>query len=73
MGGIVIREVTMYQAVCDICGKAHSGPDGIVAWSDVHGALEMALGSDWTNGDGPLRCPECWEPDEDEDDGHDGE
>ena len=68
----MIEAVTFWKAVCDNCGAAHEGPDGIEAWSDENGAMEMALGSDWYSSDDVhLYCNDCrWEFDgsqEDED------
>lgn len=66
----MIEAVAFWKAVCDNCGKAHEGPDGIEAWSDENGAYEMATGSDWLDaGDGLLYCDDCrsdFEDDEDE-------
>jgi hypothetical protein len=58
---LMIREVTMYQAVCDECCKGHEeGTEGeICAWTDPEGAIETALASDWRESDGFLICPRC--------------
>ena len=40
----MIREVDMYQCVCDGCGKSHVDDfNGYVAWSDETMAAEAAL------------------------------
>lgn len=66
----MIEAVAFWKAVCDNCGAAHEGPDGIEAWSDENGAMEMATGSDWLDGgDGLLYCDACrsdFEDDQDE-------
>ncbi len=40
----MIREVTMYQAVCDRCGKPHTDDiDGTICWESEESALYVAL------------------------------
>lgn len=64
----MIREVTMYQAVCDGCGKTHVNDSmGYCAWVDGCGAVEDACDSGWTEIDGKLYCPDCYEYDEEMD------
>ena len=61
----MIRKVTMYQAVCDGCGKAHVNEFlGYCAWVDKSSAVEDAVDSEWTEIDGKLYCPDCYEYDE---------
>lgn len=52
----MIQKVTMYQAVCDGCGKR----DGDM-YEKRNKALSMALYRDWQNIDGKLYCPDCVE------------
>ena len=68
----MIKEVTYYTAECDRCGCTHDY-DGITAWSDSNGALEMAEGSDWVMRDnGRLLCDMCrWDEDRQEEDDDD--
>ncbi len=57
----MIREVTMYAAVCDDCGITPNdlGSDW-AAWTDKVGALEEADGFDWANPTGEvLYCSKC--------------
>lgn len=64
----MIREVTMYQAVCDGCSKAHVNKSmGYYAWADESYALEDAYEEGWTEIDGKLYCPDCYEYDEETD------
>lgn len=61
----MIEKITMYQAVCDSCGKTfqdHSS--GIIAWDDRDGAMQMALDSEWKQFDDRLYCPDCMQYDE---------
>lgn len=64
----MIREVTMYQAVCDGCGKTHINENmGYCAWVDGCSAIEDACEAGWTEIDGKLYCPDCYEYDEETD------
>ena len=69
----MIREVTMYQAVCDACGNRDDESD-YYAWADPGQAVDVALASSgWEEFDGPepssriLCCPGCIVYDEDAD------
>jgi len=65
----MIRKVTMYQAVCDGCGINHINENmGYCAWVDGCGAVEDACEAGWTEIDGKLYCPDCYEYDEETDD-----
>lgn len=56
----MIREVTMYQAVCDRCGKPHTDDiDGTICWESEESALYVALESGWEEIGGKLCCPAC--------------
>ena len=61
----MIQEVTMYQAVCDRCGKGYVDENiGYCAWVDAESARENALESDtgWQEmKDGKIYCPDCVE------------
>lgn len=64
----MIREVKMYQAVCDVCGKAHVNEFlGYCAWVDESSAVEDAYEEGWTEIDDKLYCPDCYEYDEETD------
>lgn len=64
----MIREVTMYEAVCDRCGKSHINENmGYCAWVDGCGAVEDAYEAGWTEIDGKLYCPDCYEYNEETD------
>lgn len=52
----MIREVTYYQAVCDVCGRVDDGRE-FSSWSDPDSARMSALdGDDWTEVE--ARCPD---------------
>lgn len=57
----MIREVTMYQAVCDGCGRGFGLEltDGMARY--------MAKMRDWQEINGKLYCPDCVEYDEETD------
>jgi hypothetical protein len=64
----MIREVNMYQCVCDGCGKSHVDEfNGYVAWTDGSYARESANDDSWINIDGKDYCPDCYEFDEEKD------
>lgn len=64
----MIREVTMYQAVCDGCGKSHVNENmGCCAWVDGCSAIEDAYEAGWDEIGGKLYCPDCVEYDEETD------
>ena len=55
----MIREVTMYQVVCDACGKtAHEGGD-YSAWTDEASAYEDGILNDWLMTDDGDWCWGC--------------
>ena len=59
----MIREVTMYQAVCDWCGLESDG-----AWRTAELAIsEVTNWDDWREIGGKLYCPDCYEYDEETD------
>ena len=60
----MIQEVTMYQAVCDGCGKTCPDYDGIIAWETRRSARLVALDSGWLAVNHCLYCPDCVEYDE---------
>ena len=57
----MIREVTMYQAVCDGCGKWR------LPCKTKGKAMNIALWKGWKEIDGKLYCPACYEYDEETD------
>lgn len=60
----MIREVKMYQAVCDRCERICASIGGIIAWTDTESAKYVALESGWKEINGKLYCPDCYEYDE---------
>ncbi len=60
----MIQDVTMYQAVCDRCGRICASMGGIIAWTDTESAKYVALESGWKEINGNLYCPDCVECDE---------
>lgn len=66
----MIREVTMYQAVCDGCGKAfrYEDEDKYPAIFDSPKQIQLALSStDWLMDCDRLYCPDCYEYDKETD------
>jgi hypothetical protein len=61
----MIKEVTMYACICDVCGKQWSNWDGIVAFTDKDDVRCAAEDSEWQIEDGKHLCPDCWEWSED--------
>lgn len=58
----MIREVTMYQAVCDGCGKE--------GWAFSTASLSVRHAKSrlqWEEVGGKLYCPDCYEYDEETD------
>jgi hypothetical protein len=55
----VIREVPMYVAECDRCGRKDRDGD-YWAWADADQAETIALESDWKNINDRLICNRCW-------------
>lgn len=59
----MIQKVTMYQAVCDGCGRKDDSmldnPDDVL--------LIATKWHEWLNSDGKLYCPDCVEYDEETD------
>lgn len=66
----MIRQVPMYQAVCDACGSTDN-EGGYWAWADPDQAAEVAIASEWQQfGTGSrtiLCCPACIVYDEERD------
>lgn len=54
----MIRELTMYQCVCDNCGREHQS-DGIAGWTDKESAETMATESQWYFEGNKHYCPGC--------------
>ena len=61
----MIREVEMYQAVCDGCGGVHiSGIDGESKFLSKESAYVSAtVIGNWKGIDGKIYCPDCYEHD----------
>lgn len=60
----MIREVTMYQAVCDRCGKICAEIGGIKEWENRELAQIAAFESGWLLVNHETYCPNCVEYDE---------
>ena len=59
----MIREVTMYQAVCDGCGRVFGK-----VYSDIDTAVRVPFMKDlWAYINDKLYCPDCYEYDEETD------
>lgn len=64
----MIKKVEMYSCVCDGCGKTHVNDElGYIAWVDECQAFADAEEYGWTEIDGKLYCPNCYEYDEETD------
>ena len=59
----MIKPVTMYQVVCDRCGKQFVADD-FAAWTDICTAREQAMESEWAEIGDKHYCPDCYEFDE---------
>ena len=63
----MIREVKMFAAFCNNCGKqCDDDYAGICAWSDEVGARESACECGWLNHEGKDYCPDCYSFDDDD-------
>ncbi len=60
----MIREMTMYQAICDRCGKPCAESSGIIAWKSKATARTAAFDSGWLIVNHEAYCPDCYEYDE---------
>lgn len=60
----MIREVTMYQVVCDRCGKICDEIGGIKEWANREYAQIAAFESGWLLINHETYCPDCVEYDE---------
>ena len=63
----MIQEVTMYQAVCDGCGKEFVEERGRRTWANRVSAYLAAWMSGWMSINHKLYCPDCVEYDEETD------
>ena len=65
----MIREVTMYQPVCDGCGNCLAHDCGHAAFfhSRDEAGRHATLAFDWAGIDGKLYCPDCYGHDEETD------
>lgn len=58
----MIRPVTLYEGVCDGCGKQLEYDDGaITAWGDKLDVSELMQDSDWLEINDKHYCPDCYE------------
>ncbi len=62
----MIKEMTMYTAVCDECGQQLNVGDEIIAWNDKGYAEDIAMDSDWVTDNDKHYCPDCYYYDEDD-------
>ena len=63
-GNGMIREVKMFQAVCDRCGRPCVKTGGIMAWTNRESARIVAWESGWIIVNHETYCPDCYEYDE---------
>ena len=62
---VMIRPVTLYEGICDGCGKRLEYAGGaITAWGDKLDVLKLMQDSDWSEINGKHYCPDCYEYDE---------
>jgi hypothetical protein len=65
----MIKEIVMYAAVCDSCGKQHIDENrGYCAWTDAISARDVCINNDfgWQEDKDKLYCPDCWYWNDDE-------
>jgi hypothetical protein len=58
----MIKEIVMYAAVCDTCGKQYEdNHSGYCAWVDDITARDACINSGvgWLENENKLYCPEC--------------
>ena len=60
----MIREVTMYQVVCDRYGRPCAEIGGVMVWANQDAARIAAWKSGWLLVDHETYCPDCYEYDE---------
>lgn len=60
----MIKQVKMYECVCDRCGHRQSADDGLL-YHDRESAEQIALESEWRTLGGKHYCPNCLEFDDD--------
>ena len=62
----MIKEITMYTAICDGCGKdVHEGCE-ISAWGDKGYVEEVVMEADWIREGGEHYCTDCFKYDDDD-------
>lgn len=60
----MIRQVTMFEVVCDGCGEKWSNWDGICAYADQDHTEQSARDSEWEEKGGEHYCPNCYSIDD---------
>ena len=61
----MIRPVTLYEGICDGCGKRLEYDGGAIsAWYDQLTVSELMQDSEWLEINGKHYCPDCYEYDE---------
>ena len=59
----MIKEVTYYDIICDLCGKSLIN-ESETCYPDKDSALMVAEQSEWMDINGNHYCPDCYELDE---------
>lgn len=61
----MIRKVTMYEGICDGCGRQFEDDGGnIIAWGDSADIEFLMQESGWQEINGKHYCPDCYEFDD---------
>jgi predicted Fe-S protein YdhL (DUF1289 family) len=55
----MIKEITMYQIICNGCGVESTNGDEIIAWIDKFTAKDVAMMNDWVSEDEKHYCSGC--------------
>lgn len=62
----MIKEVKMFTAVCDNCGKDICEGEEYSCWNDLSMIEMIADESDWHSEDDKHYCPDCFEFDDED-------
>jgi hypothetical protein len=60
----MIKEVTMYTAICDNCGIDNGADSDYSCWNTEGFAIDNALEDDWIEHEDQLFCSDCYSYDD---------
>ncbi len=63
----MIKEVTMYTIVCDVCGDDIGDHQFYSGWFDKNTVEEIAMENDWLKLEDKHYCPSCFDIDDEND------